>query len=99
MKNSPVYREAVHLEQYKESLKISNQVYLVKPFHIHSLDSAIRILLPRNEVSINKDFLVYRNGGVKQLIQVKNIVYIESDGNYCTVMTLAKKICNYLGQK
>lgn len=82
---------STNLELYEESLKISNQVYLVKPFHIHSLDSAIRILLSRNEVSINNDFLVYRNGGVKHLIQVKNIVYIESDGNYCTVITLTKK--------
>ena len=79
--------ESQEKKYYDQSEEIHLSSFLVKPFHIHTLDSVIQALLTLKASSIYSKGLVYSSGGVKQIISNEDIIYIEAEKNYCTVYT------------
>ncbi|MDF7818135.1 LytTR family DNA-binding domain-containing protein [Runella sp. MFBS21] len=70
-------------ELYDKVKKLDNVFYLVKPFHIHTLDNSIRLLKRKTE--INTEFI---RGGVRsEIIALKNILYIEVERTYSFIQT------------
>lgn len=82
---------SIEKDIYDATLSMDLHCYLVKPFHILTLDSAISNLLQLKELNSYGRYLTYRNGAIRQRIPFKEIRYILSDGNYCTVFTPAKR--------
>lgn len=74
-------------EDYVEAQRIPYHAFIVKPFHILTLDCAIDNLLAMKHIGTNIFGIVYRSGSTRQLIPFKNIVYVEADRNYCVVCT------------
>lgn len=75
---------------YKEAQPIPFHSYIIKPFHIFTLDTSISNLLlmykKRKELGI-----IYKVGSVQQFIEFSDIIYLEADGNYTTVFLEDRK--------
>jgi DNA-binding LytR/AlgR family response regulator len=82
---------SIEKDVYDATHAMDLHCYLVKPFHVLTLDSAIINLLQLKELNTYGGNLTYRNGAIRQRIPFKDIKYILSDGNYCTVFTAVKK--------
>jgi len=72
---------------YHQAEEIPLSSFLIKPFHILTLDSTINSLFTIKKASVYVKGLVYTVGGVKQLIANEEILYIEADKNYSMVYT------------
>jgi two-component system LytT family response regulator len=78
-------------EVYDSTKLIGQHAYLVKPFHILTLDSAIQNLIMLKDLNKSGGHLIYRDGPVKKMLPFKDIKYLESEGNYSTVFMDNKK--------
>lgn len=76
---------------YEQAADIVLSGILIKPFHIYSLDSSIGSLLQLKNSIIQSKGLAYTTGGIKHLIPHDDILYIQADKNYCTVVTEKSK--------
>ncbi|AXE16335.1 hypothetical protein DR864_00650 [Runella rosea] len=72
---------------YEQVSKWNNVLYLVKPVHIHTLDSSIRILTKQSE--IEPQFI--RGTTRSEIISINEILYIEVDRNYTFVQTAKRR--------
>ena len=76
---------------YDSTLLIGQHAFLVKPFHILTLDSAIHNLLMLKVLNKGDGHLLYKDGSVRRKLHFKDIKFIEAEGNYSTVFIANKK--------
>ncbi|NBB20504.1 response regulator [Runella sp. CRIBMP] len=76
-------------EIYQKVVAVSHPLtlYLVKPFHIHSLDSIIKILAQH---PIQEPKFIQGNSR-SEFIAIKDIIYIEVEHNYIFIQTAARR--------
>jgi DNA-binding LytR/AlgR family response regulator len=74
------------MEMYKQSQTFPLSQYAIKPFHVYNLDSAIHSLM--SMIENNPQFL--KDGITGHIIPLKDIVYLEVDGNYTSIHTVNK---------
>ncbi|MFN3378550.1 MAG: LytR/AlgR family response regulator transcription factor [Runella zeae] len=70
-------------ELYDKVKKLDNVFYLVKPFHVNTLDSVISLL--KRKMEIKTEFI--RGGTRSEIIALKNILYIEVERTYSFIQT------------
>ncbi len=91
-------------EIHQQAKKTNPQAYLIKPFNILTLETALDnvsqamadsiALSSKQEVEDNmilKDSLFVKNGSVLQKVKFKDIHYVQSEGNYSILHTEHKK--------
>jgi len=74
-------------EIYDKVANFSHVFYLVKPFHIHTIESAIRILSQQ----IRQEPQFIRGTSRGEIIAIKDIVYIEVERTYTFIQTKTKR--------
>ena len=84
---------------YFESARSANMAgYLVKPFDLISLRAALEVVFRNQEPSdrdssLQEDCVLVKTQGILQKVYYKDIVYINSEGNYSTLLCKDKKKC------
>lgn len=88
---------------HEEAKTVGPYAYLVKPFNILTLETAIdniieslntkleSTLVTTEEDTVLNDSFFIKNGTTLQKVKFKNIHWIQSEGNYCTLFTNTKK--------
>jgi len=83
---------------HQEAKAIGPHAYLLKPFNILTLETAIdNVAKPENEMSNDEDETLIRdsffvkNGTMLQKVKYNEIRWIQSEGNYCTLFTETRK--------
>lgn len=76
---------------YRQASELHLISFLVKPFHILTLDSTIASLLNLKSAGTQVKGLIYSSGGNRVLLHNDDILYISADKNYCTVFTDQKR--------
>lgn len=79
------------METYRLASALPNTTFLVKPFHILTLNSVFENMLTISNFDNLKGSIVFRNGSLKQHILLRNILYVNCEGNYSTLVTKEKK--------
>lgn len=85
------------LEIYQASKEYRHLQYLIKPFHKFTLQSTIEYAISINnekqdEENIGKKFIFLKgNSDNMDKIRLDEILYLETDGNYCYIHTKNKK--------
>lgn len=81
------------IETYVEALDIGRIAYLVKPFHLITLESTIELVLSNHSLESSKDKILYIQGNRNEKLRIayNDIVWIEVDRNYCTIQTKNSK--------
>ena len=74
-------------EFYQRALAFEEFQYLIKPIHIYTLDSAIRLIIRRKQQP--PQFIKVTAHG--QIIAVKDIIYIEVERTYSFIQTTTKR--------
>mgnify|MGYP001810214249 FL=1 len=72
---------------YEQVSKWNHVLYLIKPVHIHTLDSSIRVLTKQAETE--PQFI--RGTTRSEIISINEILYIEVDRNYTFVQTAKRR--------
>lgn len=92
--NIPILFITNHSDEqtYLATIPIPNHALLIKPFHKFTLASTIELLLQNKSTfaSPHSDLLYFRSGSKREGISIDTIVYIESERNYCTIVTKEK---------
>ncbi len=84
-------------EVFSEAQRIRSVYYLIKPFHTFTLQSVIDSVFEWNQRSKQYDFIDRKflflsgKGGQREQVLFDEIIYLESEVNYCFVYTLTKK--------
>lgn len=74
---------------YEETKKIANSSFLVKPFHKFSLKRQIETLLSFNfSLKSNEKLFTIRNRKGQEVVNLNDILWLETDGNYCIIQTI-----------
>lgn len=78
---------------YKQALQIKQHLYIVKPMHLLTLKSCIDVLCHKTNNNNNVNGFLPIKGSRNELINLpfSHILYIEQDGNYCTIFTATKQ--------
>lgn len=107
-------------ETFDEANTTNHFGYIVKPFNHFTLESTIEVALINSDKSsdeiktewdedlILKEFVFIKKRNRLEKVAVKDIKYLEAEGNYCLILTdtekfilkiSLKKVVNYLGEK
>lgn len=88
---------------YQEAKSIGPHAYLIKPFNKLTLETAIDNVVEsmrvdaeeiseiEEEAPILHDSFFIKNGSILQKVKFSEIRWIQSEGNYCTIFTKARK--------
>ena len=79
------------IEMIKKMVITKPAAYITKPFKKADLVANINLILSNKKESVNTD-IILKNGYNNYKISINTIKYIETDGNYITVVTDFKKI-------
>lgn len=85
------------VEVYQESKEYRHLQYLIKPFHKFTLQSTVENAISINhdkqeEANINKKFIFLKgNADSTDKIKLDEILFLETDGNYCYIHIKNKK--------
>lgn len=97
-KHIPILFITVHdTLQYFERARSANMAgYLVKPFDMISLRAALEVVFRKQEhldrdSFFQEDCVLVKVQGILHKVHFKDIVYINSEGNYCTLLCKEKK--------
>ncbi|MFY7828397.1 MAG: LytR/AlgR family response regulator transcription factor [Flectobacillus sp.] len=82
------------LSLYREVELVENVIYMVKPFQPVTFIAAIeRLLLTKNLPGLEESFIFVKTHNNKHVkLYLKDILYLESDGNYTYIYTHEKKL-------
>lgn len=90
-------------ESFERAQNTFHTAYLIKPFHLLTLRSAIEkaLLDTRNPSNVLKEEkgLLLKNNNTLHKIPFDEIIYVEVDGNYCYFFTAEKKFALKLSMK
>lgn len=75
-------------EIYEKVSVLNHVLYLVKPFHIHTLDSSIRLV---SQCTSSKEPQFIRGTTRGEVIALKDILYIEVERTYTFIQTSARR--------
>jgi DNA-binding LytR/AlgR family response regulator len=75
----------------KEAVQTKAAAYITKPLKRSDLFAAVQIALKANEEAEDK-ILMVKDGGSTVRIQLNEVLYIESNGNYINIHTKKEKI-------
>jgi len=80
----PIIFMTSHLEEenYLEAKKISRFAYMIKEFQDFELENTIDLLCHKK---VLKDILFLKKGDAFYKVKVEDILYVKSEGNYCTI--------------
>ncbi|MDI9862661.1 response regulator transcription factor [Flectobacillus roseus] len=87
-----VVTSSTSLLVYREVQRVENVIYMVKPFQPITFIAAIERLLLPNGQFFNEPFIFVRVQNKQLKIFFKDILYLESDGNYTYIHTREKKL-------
>jgi len=76
---------------YEEAFQLLNTSFLVKPFHKFTLDAATHLLIPEKFGSLAATCLSIKIGRKEYPIHPKEVCWVESTRNYCTIQTEQKQ--------
>jgi DNA-binding LytR/AlgR family response regulator len=82
---------------YQEAKKYRELSYLIKPFHLLTLQATIEKVISesnrdKNHCSINKEYLFLKNKqNNSERVNLEEILFLEAEGNYCFIHTINKK--------
>jgi len=83
---------------HQEAKAIGPHAYLLKPFNILTLETAIDNVAKTesesektNDETLIRDSFFVKNGTMLQKVKIDEIRWIQSEGNYCTLFTKTKK--------
>ena len=65
--------------------------FLVKPFHKFSLDSALKKLVGTKISTEDNEHIIINSGSVSSVINHDDVLWIESERNYTSIITAKKK--------
>lgn len=84
---------------YNKAQSILNAFFLIKPFDIITLHSVVQQALndskpasPATSSNEPDDFLFIKNKNLLEKVFTSKIIYLQSDGNYCYIQTIDKKL-------
>jgi len=69
-------------ENYLEAKKTSRFAYMIKEFQDSELENTIDLLCQKQ---VSKDILFLKKGDAFHKVQVADILFVKSEGNYCTL--------------
>lgn len=77
---------------YQKIINDNEVIFLVKPFHKYSLDSAIKKYCHHsNNIELEKSILL-NSGSVSNVVALDEIMWFESERNYTSIITNKRKI-------
>lgn len=77
-------------ELYNKAKTLQSYIFLVKPFNVKSLRSVIHNLEKPSNPTVQT--LKVRSNGRQEIIEIKDIFYFESKGNYCIIHTVNRTL-------
>lgn len=87
-------------ETYERAITVKPFAYLIKPFSLNSLKSLL-ISAHKQIIANNKSFstaqslsttFFLKKGSVLHRIQLNELLAVQSDGNYCTIITINEEL-------
>jgi two-component system, LytTR family, response regulator LytT len=82
-------------DYFNQTLMLPNCSFLIKPFHKFTLASTIHLLIPDWPVITpeddDKELIYIKVGNKREIIFPKDIYWVESTRNYCTIQTSNNK--------
>lgn len=76
---------------YQNIVKKGGLSFLVKPFHKFSLDSALKKLVAPKTTEEDNEHIIINSGSVSSVINNDDVLWIESERNYTSIITTKKK--------
>ncbi len=82
---------------FSEAQQVRSVHYLIKPFHSFTLHSTIDRVYEEFQKNKQYDFFTHKflyisgKSGQREQVLFEEIVYLESEGNYCYIFTVSKK--------